>query len=192
MYGQGGIALGEIRRRGRGCAGRVGGVRIHAGVLTQIEELALQVVYVDADGCPVKDECYKVARRCGWKVCLVANKRVHHPVEPWISMEVVDDGFDAADDWIVGQCGPGDVVITADLPLADRCLKMGARAVGPKGRIFTEASMGEILASREISSQMREHGVNTGGPAPFTQKDRSRFLQALDTAIQAAKREFGA
>ncbi|MBI2422646.1 MAG: YaiI/YqxD family protein [Candidatus Hydrogenedentes bacterium] len=148
-----------------------------------------QSIYVDADGCPVKDEVYKVARRYGWRVFLVANKSMFHPSEDFVEMVLVDDGFDAADNWIAEHAGPQDVVITADIPLAGRCLERGARVLGVKGRVFTEEGIGGALAQREFSSQMREHGMNTGGPAPFGPKDRSRFLQALDTAIQACLRE---
>ena len=101
---------------------------------------------------------------------------------------LVDDGFDAADDWIVERVNANEIVITADIPLAARCLEKGARVLGPKGRIYAEDSIGDALADREVSSQMREHGMMTGGPAPFGKKDRSRFLQRLDDAINACRR----
>jgi uncharacterized protein YaiI (UPF0178 family) len=145
-------------------------------------------IYVDADGCPVKDEVYHVAKRYDTPVTLVANKGMHTPNEPNIHFQLVDDGFDAADDWIVETIQPNEIVITADIPLAARCLENGAHAIGPKGRIFTQDGIGGALANREVASQMREHGQMTGGPAPFNKKDRSRFLQALDTTIHATKK----
>ena len=144
-------------------------------------------IYVDADGCPVKDEVYRVAKRYGVPVTLVANSRMHTPDEPNVEFVLVDDGFDAADDWIVEQVNPNEIVITADIPLAARCLEKGACVIGPKGRIFNEDSIGDALANREVASQMREHGMITGGPAPFAKKDRSRFLQQLDTTIHSCR-----
>ncbi len=144
-------------------------------------------IYVDADGCPVKDAIYRVAQRHAVPVTLVANTWMHTPGTPGIEFVRVGDGFDAADDWIVGQAAPNDIVITADIPLAARCLANGARVLSPKGRLFTEDSIGEALAHRELSSQLREHGVTTGGPAPFGPKDRSRFLQRLDETIHACR-----
>lgn len=145
-------------------------------------------IYVDADGCPVKEEVYKVALRYHLPVTLVANKWMHIPPAPGIQLEVVGQGFDEADDWIVEHCGPNDIVIAIDIPLADRCLKKGARVLGYKGRPFTVESIGDVLASREIAAGLREAGVMTGGPAPFGKQDRSRFLQALDKEINAALR----
>lgn len=145
-------------------------------------------IYVDADGCPVKDEVYKVARRYTLAVTLVANKWMNTPPGADIHLEIVGQGFDEADDWIVDHCGPNDIVIAIDIPLADRCLKKGARVLGYTGRPFTHESIGEVLASREIAAGLREAGVMTGGPAPFGQRDRSRFLQALDKEINAALR----
>ncbi len=110
------------------------------------------------------------------------------PEQDWIELVVVDDGFDAADDWIAEHVGESDIVVTADIPLAARCLKKGAAVVGPKGRVYTEASIGDALATREILSHMREHGTMTGGPAPFTKADRSRFLQRLDELVHAKRR----
>ena len=145
-------------------------------------------IYVDADGCPVKDEVYRVAKRYDIPVTLVANSWMHTPDEPNIKFMRVDDGFDAADNWIVEKVSPNEIVITADIPLAARCLEKGARVLGPKGRIFTEDGIGTALANREVASQMREHGMITGGPAPFNKKDRSRFLQQLDTTIHACRK----
>jgi len=145
-------------------------------------------IFVDADGCPVKDEVYRVAERHGLAVKLVANAWMRTPGQAWIELVIVDDGFDAADDWIVEHASERDVVVTADIPLASRCLKNGARVLGPKGREFTEDSIGGALAGREASGFLREMGVMTGGPAPFTKRDRSRFLQKLDNLAQAAAR----
>ena len=145
-------------------------------------------IYVDADGCSVKDEVYRVARRCKLPVFVVANHGIYTPDSPLIQSVVVEQGADVADDWIAEHIEEGDIVITADIPLADRCLKKGASALGPKGKEFTEDTIGDALASRALSQQLREMGMPTGGPAPMTQKDRSRFLNRLDTIIQAIKR----
>ncbi|GMV90400.1 MAG: hypothetical protein AMXMBFR82_01780 [Candidatus Hydrogenedentota bacterium] len=152
------------------------------------EEATPPSIFVDADGCPVKDEVYRVAKRYGLRVVLVANTWMRVPEEDGIELVVVDDGFDAADDWIVEHVRERDIVVTADIPLAARCLKQGAFALGPKGRVFTEASIGDALATREILSHMREHGTMTGGPAPFAKTDRSRFLQRLDDLVHANRR----
>ena len=145
-------------------------------------------IFVDADGCPVKEEVYRVAQRYGLHVTLVANSRMHVPDGDWVESILVDDGFDAADDWIVEHAGEKDIVITTDIPLAARCLENGSRALGPKGRVFTQASIGDALADRELRSQLRERGTITGGPAPFGKRDRSRFLQRLDDLVQACQR----
>lgn len=150
----------------------------------------MHVIFIDADACPVKDEVYRVANRHGLEVIVVANSPMRIPSEGSIRLQVVSDGFDAADDWIVEQSGPGDVVVTADIPLADRCLKKGAFVLGNTGRPFTEENIGDALASREISSEMREMGLMRGGPAPFQKKDRSEFLMQLDRAIHAILRKF--
>ncbi|GJM43910.1 MAG: UPF0178 protein [Gemmatimonadota bacterium] len=146
-------------------------------------------IYVDADACPVKDEVYRVAERYDVRVFLVSNTWMRTPHHAWIELVVVSDGFDAADDWIVEQTQSGDVVITADIPLAARCLEKGAAVLGPKGKDFTESNIGDALASRELMQNLRDMGTISGGPAPFDKKDRSRFLQRLDTAIQAPRRE---
>ena len=145
-------------------------------------------IFIDADGCPVKNEVYRVAKRYGVAVKVVANAHMHVPDDAGVEFVKVNDDFDAADDWIAGECGVDDIVITTDIPLASRCLANGARVIGPKGRVFTEEGIGDALASREIASHLREHGVMSGGPAPFGKQDRSRFLQALDTAVVAAMR----
>jgi hypothetical protein len=145
-------------------------------------------IYVDADGCPVKEEVYRVAQRYGLTVHVVANQPLRVPPQQTVRAVRVDGGFDAADDWIAERAGAGDVVVTTDVPLAARCVKAGARALGPKGREFTEEAIGDALATRDLMDHLRQMGVETGGPAAFTQKDRSRFLQKLDELVQAARR----
>ena len=147
------------------------------------------IVYVDADGCPVKNEVYKVAGRHGLRVILVANSWMATPESDLIELVVVGAKFDAADDWIAGKVATGDIAITADIPLADRCIKNGARVLGPTGRIFDEGNIGDAMASRELMSTLRDTGIMTGGPAPFDRKDRSRFLQQLEETIRAIQRE---
>ena len=146
-------------------------------------------IYVDADACPVKEEVYRVARRYGMRVAVVANAPLRVPTDPLVEM-VVRRGFGAADDWIAGQAGPGDIVVTADIPLAARCLAVGARALDPKGRAFTEADIGAAVAMRDLMEELRQGGAVTGGPAPTTAKDRSRFLSKLDEAVVAVRRAY--
>ena len=146
-------------------------------------------IFIDGDACPVKEEVYRVARRCGLAVTVVANSWMRVPDEPGIALEVVADGFDAADDWIVEHVQPDDIVITADIPLASRCLKQGARVLGPTGRPFTEDNIGDAIATRELLSELRDAGQITGGPPPLEKRDRSRFLQELDHVVQAIRRE---
>lgn len=153
---------------------------------------ALSDILVDADACPVKDEIYRVAARYGLRVTLVANTAMYVPQRPQVELVVVNDHFDAADDWIVEHVRAGAIVVTGDIPLAARCLKKGARVLGLKGVMFTEESIGAALATREFLSQMREHGVMGGGPAPFAPKDRSLFLQRLDQLAGACRREMDA
>lgn len=145
-------------------------------------------IYVDADGCPVKPEVYKVARRYQLPVTLVANSWMRHPQVDWLTMQVVEEQFDGADDWIVEHAGEHDIVIASDIPLADRCLKKGARVLGHRGRPFTEDSIGNALATRDVMAHLREMGNVGDGPSPFNQRDRSRFLQGLDQMVQAVKR----
>lgn len=145
-------------------------------------------IYVDADACPVKQEVYRVARRYGLAVTLVANSWMRIPDERGLALEVVENGFDAADDWIVEHVGPADVVVTADVPLASRCLKAGARVVGPTGKPFTADNIGQAVATRDLLAGIRGAGEMTGGPPPITQRDRSRFLQQLDEVIQSIRR----
>ena len=145
-------------------------------------------IYVDADACPVKPEIYRVAERHRLKVFVVANSFMQVPREPWIERVIVSDGFDAADNWIAERVSRGAVVVTADIPLADRCLKAGADVIGPTGKPFTEASIGMALATRDMMEDLRAMRTVQGGPKPFSQKDRSAFLQALDLAVQRLKR----
>src|SRR5437870_10567161 len=132
-------------------------------------------IYVDADACPVKDEVYRVGRRYAMRVIIVANAALRVPADNLVQM-VVRSGFGAADDWIAEQAGTGDIVVTADIPLAARCLQKGARVLDPKGYTFTDNDIGTALAMRDLMDGLRQGGVLTGGPAPMTQKDRSRFL----------------
>ncbi|WP_374275484.1 YaiI/YqxD family protein [Brevundimonas sp.] len=145
-------------------------------------------LYIDADACPVKEEVYRVARRCGLKVFVVSNAWINTPREPLIEQVVVDAGPDIADDWIAERAGVGDVVITSDIPLADRCLKSGAQAIKPNGQLFTPDSIGSALAGRMVGEHLRSIGVATSGPPPFSAADRSKFLQALDAAVVRAMR----
>jgi uncharacterized protein YaiI (UPF0178 family) len=148
-------------------------------------------ILVDADACPVKDEVYVVATRYGVPVVLVANSPMYAPAEFGARMVVVDRDADAADDWIAENARPGDVVITADIPLAARCLAVGASALGTNGRPFTEDSIGGALATRELKSQLREMGLASGGPPPLAAKDRSRFSSKLDHLVQLGLRQSG-
>lgn len=145
-------------------------------------------LYIDADACPVKDEAYRVAARHGLMVTLVANRFIAVPRDDAIRLQVVGDGPDAADDWIADHVEADDVVVTADIPLAARCLAKGAAVIGTTGKPFTKDSIGAALASRELMSHLREIGEITGGPRPFAPKDRSRFLQELEHAVARAKR----
>jgi len=141
-------------------------------------------ILVDADACPVKDEIYRVAERRQVPVSVVSNSPFRVPADPLIERVVVSGGFDAADDWIAERADERTVVITADILLADRCLKAGATVLGPTGRPFTRASIGTAIATRAIMADLRAGlGEGIGGPAPFAKADRSRFLQALDEAL---------
>ena len=148
-------------------------------------------IYVDGDACPVRDEVYRVAARLRLNVFVVSNgsRPIRPPDTPNVRMVLVSDSADAADDWIAERIGVTDVCVTSDIPLASRCLKKGARVVSPTGHQWTEANIGNALAGREIARHLRELGATTRGPAPLTRRDRSRFLGALDTALQAALRE---
>ncbi|MDP9057437.1 MAG: YaiI/YqxD family protein [Pseudomonadota bacterium] len=140
-------------------------------------------ILVDADACPVKDEIYKVAWRLGVPVSIVSNSRLRVPDHPLIGRVVVGDGFDAADDWIAETADAAAVVITSDILLADRCLKLGATVLSPTGKPFTTASIGGAIATRAIMADLRAGGEQLGGPAPFTKADRSKFLESLDSAL---------
>ena len=146
-------------------------------------------IFVDADACPVKQEVYRVANRYRLDVTLVANSWMRVPNERWIDLEVVEDGLDAADDWIVEHVQPYDIVVTADIPLASRCLKEGARVIGPTGKPFTEDNICQAVATRDLLSGLREAGEITGGPPPLKKHDRSRFLHQLDEVIQSIRRK---
>ncbi|MBW2700850.1 MAG: YaiI/YqxD family protein [Deltaproteobacteria bacterium] len=150
-------------------------------------------IYIDADACPVKKEVYRVADRCSLRVFVVSNSPIHIPEstgEAQIQSIAVGAGADVADDWIAENIGAGDICITADIPLAARCIKQGAFALGPRGKPFTEDSIGDDLATRELLSSLRDSGQISGGPPPMAKKDRSRFLDALDQIIQKIRRDF--
>jgi uncharacterized protein len=144
-------------------------------------------IYIDADACPVKEEVYRVARRCSMRVAVVAKAPQRVPADALIELVVRAD-FGEVDDWIAEQSGPGDVVITADIPLAARCLEKGARVLDPKGNPFTDNDIGGALAMRSLMDELRQGGVVSGGPAPMTPRDRSRFLSKLDEAVNAVRR----
>ncbi|WP_136161723.1 YaiI/YqxD family protein [Sphingomonas flavalba] len=140
-------------------------------------------ILVDADACPVKDEVYRVALRRGVQVTIVSNGPIRIPPHPLIGRVQVGSGFDAADDWIAERAGPATLVVTADILLADRCLKAGATVLSPNGKPFTTSSIGNAIAVRAIMADLRAGGDSIGGPPPFTKTDRSRFLSALDEAL---------
>lgn len=144
-------------------------------------------IYVDADACPVKEEVYRVAGRYGLGVFVVSNSWIRTPASRLIELVVVDQGPDVADDWIAERVGVGDIVVTADLPLAERTLQAGGQAIGPTGRAFTMDNIGTALASRAIGEHLRSTGQMTAGPRPFSPSDRSQFLQSLDKAVVKAQ-----
>ncbi len=147
-------------------------------------------LYIDADACPVKDECYRVAKRYAWPVIVVANSQIGIPADPSVTM-VVRLGFGAADDWIAEQIGPGDLAITVDVPLAARCVEKGALVVTNKGYLYTAANIGEALAVRNLNEELRQSGLlGAGGPSPMNTKDRSKFLAKLDEAINLTRKMF--
>ena len=148
----------------------------------------MTAIYVDADACPVKAEIYRVAERYELKVFVVSNSYLNVPRDPRHELVVVSDSFDAADNWIAERVGPDDFVVTADIPLADRSIKAGASVIGNTGLPFTPASIGMAMANRELLSNLRAMGEITGGPKPMAQRDRSRFLSALDEVIQKIRR----
>jgi uncharacterized protein YaiI (UPF0178 family) len=142
-------------------------------------------IYVDADGCPIKDEIYRVATRHGLNVILVANKPMHIPLNPHFKLIVVPGDFDAADDWIVEHIAENDIAITGDIPLADRCVKKNAKVIGHKGHEFTPDNIGDAMASRELLIHLRQTGEAKGGPSAMTPKDRSQFLSKLEQVIRS-------
>jgi len=146
-------------------------------------------IYIDADACPVKQEVYRVAKRYDLKVTLVAASWMRIPESSWLSLEVVGEGLDAADDYIVEHVEADDIVITGDIPLAARSLEKGAYVLGHKGKPFTDDNIGPILATRDLLSELRTLGEVKGGPPPFAKKDRSLFLQQLDQAVNTIRRE---
>jgi len=145
-------------------------------------------IYVDADACPVKNEVYRVAARHGLKVIVVSNSPIAVPRDPLVERVVVAAGMDEADDFIAERAIRGDIVITADIPLASRCVKAGAAVIAPTGRVFTEGSIGMALATRNLMDSLRSAGEITRGPRSFSPRDRSSFLSALDQAIVRLKR----
>ena len=151
----------------------------------------MTALYLDADACPVKDEAYRVAERYGLQVFVVCNSWIRTPAGPRIRLVVVEEGPDVADDWIAARAATGDIVVTSDIPLAQRVLAGGAQALHPAGRPFTPDNIGAALASRAVGEHLRSMGETTGGPPPFAAADRSRFLQALDAAVTRARRLAG-
>ena len=145
-------------------------------------------IYIDADGCPVKEEIYRIARRHDLRATVVSNKPIRIPADERFAQTVVGDRLDAADDWIAGHAAADDIVITADIPLASRCLKNGASVLDPRGGEFTEDNIGSALANRELMSHLRDIGEKSGGPAPFQPADKSRFLHRLDETIRTIRK----
>lgn len=151
--------------------------------------LSMPVIYIDADACPVKDETYAVAKRYELLVHVVANQWMGMPDDPMIRLEVVDDGFDAADDWIAERAGPGAIVISDDIPLAKRCLDAGALVITNRGEVRTHDSIGEALAMRELMQYLRDAGDAGGGQKPFDAGDRRHFREELDRLVHVAQRQ---
>jgi len=145
-------------------------------------------ILVDADACPVKDEVYRVAQRYGVKVMIIANSPIRIPRDSLVEQVVVGAGPDAADDWIAARAGRGSIVVTADIPLASRCVKTGAEVLTATGKRFTDASIGMALATRNLMDHLRSTGETTAGPKAFSARDRSNFLSALDNAVTRLKR----
>jgi uncharacterized protein YaiI (UPF0178 family) len=147
------------------------------------------MIYLDADACPVKEQVYKVAARYGLEVLVVANAPMRLPAQPGVRMVVVPGGIDVADDWIAERAGAGDLVLTADIPLAARVVGAGARCLDFRGGEFTPSRIGDVLASRDLNAMLRQMGVQTFGPSSFSQKDRSKFASVLDAAASRLARE---
>lgn len=148
----------------------------------------MPTIYIDADACPVKSEIYKVAARYHWPVVVVSNMFIATPDSPDIQNVVVPVRFNSADNWIIQHVAPDDIVVTEDIVLAGRCIDQGAIVIGTRGQRFSEGSMGEALASRELMAQLRDQGLVASGPAPFRNQDRSQFLQRLDQTINEVHR----
>lgn len=148
-------------------------------------------IYVDADACPVKDEIYRVAARHGWPVSIVAGGFIRVPQDPMIERIAAGSGMDAADDWIAARAGANDIVVTADIPLAARCVKNGASVLSPTGKVFDDDAIGMALASRNLMADLRSAGAVTRGPPPLSRQDVSRFLSALDLAVVKIRRRHG-
>jgi uncharacterized protein len=146
-------------------------------------------IYIDADACPVKDEVYRVAERYKIHVVVVANQRINIPPHSWIEMKTVRGDFDGADNWIIENSQADDIVVTADILLADRCIRKAVRVIGNKGEEFTEDNIGFAVAGRELAQNLRHMGQLGGGPAPMDKKARSRFLGTLDQIIQSILRK---
>ncbi|MBZ0271511.1 YaiI/YqxD family protein [bacterium] len=149
----------------------------------------MTAIYIDADGCPVKDEIYRASAKYKLTVFVVSNKFMNTPLDERIRSVIVERGPDVADDWIAERAGPGDVVVTGDIPLADRCLKRGARVIDTRGREFTGDTIGGQMATRDLMDHLRMAGAITGGPPPLAKNDRSKFSSKLHETIQAALRE---
>lgn len=150
---------------------------------------SLPLILVDADACPVKDEVYRVAKRYSLDVKLVSNAYIRAPREDWLEVVAVSGEPDAADDWIAEASAPDALVVTADIPLAARCVEKGARVLTPRGRVLDATAIGDALATRNLMTHLRELGEETGGPSSFTGRDRSEFLQRLDEMINRMRRE---
>lgn len=148
----------------------------------------MPTLFLDADSCPVKNEAIKVATRKGWQVVAVANQYMTLPTRANVRLEIVTDGFDAADDRIVESVADGDAVVTADMPLASRCVHEGAMVITPRGRLLDAETVGDALSSRNLMESLRESGAVTGGPPPMSKRDRSVFLQKLDSLLTTLSR----
>ena len=144
--------------------------------------------YIDADACPVKQEICKVAKRYRLNVTFVSNSWMRIPEQAAVQLVVVGDQFDAADQWIVEHVSKDDLVVTADIPLAALCVRKGARVLAPSGQLFSDGNVGGALATRDLMKDLRAEGLVSGGPPPFSARDRSRFLERLDQLIQQIKR----
>jgi len=157
--------------------------------MEELQKPAAIRIFVDADACPVKNEIYRVAERYALHVYVVANAFIAVPRSELIERVIVPEGPDVADDWIAERAGPNDIVVTADIPLAARCVRAGASVIGPTGKAFTEDSIGMTLATRNLMADLRSAGAVTRGPSPLSRQDISRFLSAMDLAVVRLKRK---